>query len=86
MAAGSAKGREQSRQNRHQHGRASCLVPDFQSDLALEWLGNLAVVAVDGALAAMAGRLAAQLPGAAGALLAQAGSPGQPANLERAGR
>jgi hypothetical protein len=44
--------------------------------VALEWLGNLAVVAVDGALAAMAGRLAAQLPGAAGALLAQAAAPG----------
>ncbi|MCP9890260.1 NAD-dependent epimerase/dehydratase family protein, partial [Cyanobium sp. Aljojuca 7D2] len=28
-----ANGREQSRQNRHQHGRASCLVPDFQSAL-----------------------------------------------------
>jgi len=30
-----AKGREQSRQNRHQHGRASRLVPDFQSALRL---------------------------------------------------
>jgi hypothetical protein len=25
-----AKGREQPRQNRHQHGLASCLLPDFQ--------------------------------------------------------
>ncbi|MFN4866227.1 MAG: hypothetical protein ACK5GZ_07895, partial [Cyanobium sp.] len=33
VAAGSAKGREQSRQNRHQHGRTSRPVTDFQSAL-----------------------------------------------------
>jgi hypothetical protein len=35
-----AKVREQPRQNQHQHGCTSCLVPDFQSALlrALSWL------------------------------------------------
>ena len=37
---------------------------------------DLAVVAVDGALAAMALRLAAEVPGAVGAVLAQAAAPG----------
>jgi hypothetical protein len=50
-------------------------VPDFQSALALEWLGNLAVVSVDGSIAPMALQLAAQLPGAVGVLLAQAAAP-----------
>jgi len=33
VAAGSANRREQSRQNRHQHGNTSNPVPDFQSAL-----------------------------------------------------
>ena len=41
MAAGSANGREQTRQNRHQHGRTSCLVPDFQSALIENWAAML---------------------------------------------
>jgi DNA primase len=43
--------------------------------VALEWLCNLAVVSVDGFLAPMALQLAAQLPGAVGAVLAQAAAP-----------
>lgn len=45
MAAGSANGREQSRENRHHHGRASCLVPDFQS--ALGWRGLYLYLVID---------------------------------------
>jgi hypothetical protein len=66
VAAGSANGREQSRQNRHQHGHTSHLVPDFQSALdgstagelipelvrhGLQQLIELEVTAVLGALA-----------------------------------
>ena len=43
---------------------------------ALDWLNNLAVLAVDGAIDGMALQLAAQLPGAVGAVLAQAAAPG----------
>jgi hypothetical protein len=43
--------------------------------VALEWLGNLAVVSADSFIAPMALQLAAQLPGAVGALLAQAAAP-----------
>jgi DNA primase len=43
---------------------------------AMEWLGSLAVVAVDGAIASMASQLAGQLQGAVGAALAQAAEPG----------
>ncbi len=43
---------------------------------AMEWLGSLAVVAVDGAIASMASQLAGQLQGAVGAALAQAADPG----------
>jgi hypothetical protein len=43
---------------------------------AMEWLGSLAVVAVDGAIAPMALQLAGQLQGAVGAALAQAAEPG----------
>jgi hypothetical protein len=42
----------------------------------MEWLGSLAVVAVDGAIASMASQLAGQLQGAVGAALAQAAEPG----------
>jgi len=44
--------------------------------VALDWLNNLAVLAVDGAIDGMALQLAAQLPGAVGAVLAQAAAPG----------
>jgi hypothetical protein len=44
--------------------------------VALDWLINLAVLAVDGAIAGMALQLAAQLSGAVGAVLAQAAAPG----------
>ena len=55
----------------------SCLtLQDPSCRVALEWLSSLAVVAVDGALAPMAGRLAAEVPGAIGAVLAQAAAPG----------
>ena len=43
---------------------------------ALDWLNNLAALAVDGAIDGMALQLAAQLPGAVGAVLAQAAAPG----------
>ena len=43
---------------------------------ALDWLNNLAALAVDGAIEGMALQLAGQLPGAVGALLAQASAPG----------
>jgi len=43
--------------------------------VALEWLGNLAVVSADSFIAPMALQLAVQLPGAVGALLAQAAAP-----------
>ncbi len=43
--------------------------------VALEWLGNLAVVSADSFIAPMALQLAAQLPGAVGVLLAQAAAP-----------
>jgi hypothetical protein len=43
---------------------------------ALDWLRNLAVLTVDGAIDGMALQLAAQLPGAVGAVLAQAAAPG----------
>ena len=43
---------------------------------ALDWLNNLAVLAVDGAIDGMALQLATQLPGAVGAVLAQAAAPG----------
>jgi DNA primase len=43
---------------------------------AMEWLGSLAVVAVDGAIAPMALQLAGQLQGTVGAALAQAADPG----------
>jgi hypothetical protein len=55
----------------------SCLALEAPTcRVALEWLSSLAVVAVDGALEAMAGRLAAEVPGAVGAALAQAAAPG----------
>ncbi|MFM7314067.1 MAG: DNA primase [Cyanobium sp.] len=55
----------------------SCLaLRDPACRMALEWLCSLAVVAVDGALAPMAGRLAAEVPGAVGAVLTQAAAPG----------
>ena len=44
--------------------------------VALDWLNNLAVLAVDGAIDGMALQLSAQLPGAVGAVLAQAAAPG----------
>jgi hypothetical protein len=44
--------------------------------VALDWLNNLAVLAVDGAIDGMALQLAPQLPGAVGAVLAQASAPG----------
>ena len=44
--------------------------------VALDWLNNLAVLAVDGAIDGMALQLAGQLPGAVGAVLAQAAAPG----------
>ena len=55
----------------------SCLaLQDPACRVALEWLSSLAVLAVDGALAPMTGRLAAEVPGAVGAVLAQAAGPG----------
>jgi DNA primase len=54
----------------------SCLALEAPTcRVALEWLSSLAVVSVDGSLAPMALQLAAQLPGAVGALLAQAAAP-----------
>ena len=44
--------------------------------VALEWLSSLAVVAVDGQIAGMVLQLAAQLPGALGAVLSQAATAG----------
>jgi hypothetical protein len=44
--------------------------------VAFDWLNNLAVLAVDGAIAGMALQLSAQLPGAVGVVLAQAAAPG----------
>ncbi|WP_010316418.1 DNA primase [Synechococcus sp. CB0205] len=49
---------------------------DHACRAAMEWLGSLAVVAVDGAIAPMALQLAGQLQGAVGAALAQAADPG----------
>ena len=43
---------------------------------ALDWLNNLAALAVDGAIDGMALQLAVQLLGAVGAVLAQAAAPG----------
>ena len=48
----------------------------WQLGVALDWLNNLAVLAVDGAIDGMALQLSAQLPGAVGAVLAQAAAPG----------
>ena len=54
----------------------SCLsLQDPSCRAALEWLGNLALVSVDGAIAPMVLPLTAQLPGAVGAVLAQAAAP-----------
>jgi DNA primase len=47
--------------------------------LALDWLINLAVVAVDDSIARMALQLAAQLPAPVAELLAQAAAPGEEA-------
>lgn len=44
--------------------------------LALEWLSSLALVAVDGSIAAMALQLVGELPGAVGAAIAQAAETG----------
>jgi len=44
--------------------------------VAMEWLSSLAVVAVDGSIAGMALKLAGQLPGAVGAVVAQAAELG----------
>ena len=48
----------------------------WSARVALDWLNNLAVLAVDGAIDGMALQLSAQLPGAVGAVLAQAAAPG----------
>ena len=48
---------------------------DHACRVALDWLNNLAVLAVDGAIDGMALQLATQLPGAVGAVLAQAAAP-----------
>jgi DNA primase len=54
----------------------SCLsLQDPSCRVALEWLSNLALVSVDGAIAPMVLPLTAQLPGAVGAVLAQAAAP-----------
>ena len=54
----------------------SCLsLQDPSCLVALEWLSNLALVSVDGAIAPMVLPLTAQLPGAVGAVLAQAAAP-----------
>ena len=54
----------------------SCLsLQDPSCRAALEWLGNLALVSVDGAIAPMVLPLTAQLPGAVGAVLTQAATP-----------
>jgi DNA primase len=54
-----------------------CLaLQDPSCRLALEWLSSLALVAVDGSIAAIALQLAAELPGAVGAAIAQAADPG----------
>jgi len=42
----------------------------------LEWLSSLALVAVDGSIAAMALQLVGELPGAVGAAIAQAAETG----------
>jgi DNA primase len=44
--------------------------------IALEWLNNLAAIAVDGAIVAMAQRLSFQLPATLGAVISQAATPG----------
>jgi DNA primase len=44
--------------------------------LAMEWLGSLAVVAVDGQIAGMVQQLAPQLPGALGSVLSQVAASG----------